>query len=57
MNVFEKASLFFTGLVYIVVGILILLYPRLLYYGVAAVFLLHGISSLIRAWQQKKQKD
>ena len=57
MNVFEKASLFFTGLVYIVVGILILLHPRLLYYGVAAVFLLHGISSLIRAWQQKKQKD
>lgn len=54
MNIYEKASLFFTGLVYVVAGILILIYPRLLYYGVAAVFLLHGISSLIRAWQQKK---
>jgi len=54
MKILEKASLFFTGLVYICVGVLILFYPKLLYYGVAAVFFIHGLASLGRAWQKKE---
>jgi len=56
MKFYEKASLFFSGLVYIGVGALILVFPRLLYYGVAAVFLVHGVSSLVRAWERKEKK-
>lgn len=56
MNIYEKASLLFTGLVYISVGILILVYPKFLYYGVAGVFMIHGISSLVRAWQKKETR-
>ncbi len=56
MNIYEKASLVFTGLIYIIVGILILIYPKFLYYGVAAVFMIHGISSLLRSWQRKEDK-
>lgn len=54
MKFYEKASFVFTGIVYICMGVLILLYPKFLYYWVAAVFLIHGISSLIRAWQKKE---
>lgn len=53
--IYEKASLFFTGLVYIFAGVMILFYPKLLYYLVAATFLIHGISSLARSGQ-KTQK-
>ena len=56
MKFYEKASLFFSGLVYISVGALILIIPKLLYYGVAAVFLVHGLSSLVRAWERKEKK-
>jgi len=52
MKIYEKASLFFTGLVYICVGTLILLYPKLLYYWVAVVFFIHGLSSLVRSLQK-----
>ncbi|MBS3819779.1 hypothetical protein KGY73_09795 [bacterium] len=53
MRIYEKASLVFTGLVYLCMAILILLYPKFLYYWVAAVFLVHGLSSLIRAWKEE----
>ena len=47
----ERASLTFTGIIYMFVGALILLYPQFLYYWVAGVFFIQGISSLVRAWQ------
>lgn len=53
-EVYEKASVIFTGLVYIGVGILILLHPRILYYGVAAVFIVHGVSALVQAWSRRR---
>ena len=46
----EKFSLTFTGIIYIIVGVLIILYPNFVYYWVAGVFLLQGLSSLVRAW-------
>ena len=48
----ERTSLVFMGLLYVVVGGLILAYPRFLYYWVAGAFIVHGASSLIRAWKQ-----
>lgn len=53
MKFYEKSSLFFTGFVYIIAGVLILIYPKFLYYGVAGVFLIHGLASFIRAWEKK----
>jgi len=53
MKTYEKASLFFTGVVYLCISGLILVYPKYLYYWVAGVFLIHGLSSLIRAVQKK----
>ncbi|GAB6138197.1 hypothetical protein [Halanaerobaculum tunisiense] len=49
----ERASLTFTGVIYMFVGGLILLYPQFLYYWVAGVFFIQGISSLVRAWQEE----
>ncbi len=48
----ERTSLVFMGVVYLGVGALILLFPRFLYYWVAGAFLIHGVSSLARAWQR-----
>ena len=48
----SKISLFFTGIIYLGVGILILLYPKLVYIWVSGGFLIHGLSSLIRAWKE-----
>ncbi|WP_248662010.1 hypothetical protein [Fuchsiella alkaliacetigena] len=48
----EKASLTFTGVIYLLVGVLILLYPQFLYYWVAGVFFIQGASSLVGAWQK-----
>jgi len=45
----EKLSLAFTGLVYLAAGIAILIYPRFLYYWVAAGFILGSISNFVRA--------
>ncbi|RLE12559.1 hypothetical protein DRJ04_05945 [Candidatus Aerophobetes bacterium] len=45
----EKVSLAFAGLVYLVAGIAILIYPRFLYYWVAAGFILGSVSHFIRA--------
>ncbi len=49
MKIYEKVSLIFTGIVYLAVGLLIIFYPELLYYGVAGVFFVQGISLLFRA--------
>jgi len=48
----ERTSLVFMGVIYLAVAALILLYPRFLYYWVAGAFVLHGVSSLVRAWQR-----
>ena len=45
----EKISLAFTGIIFITIGIIVLIYPELVYYLVAAGFLMQGISSLVRA--------
>ena len=45
----EKVSLAFTGLVYLGAGIAILIYPKFLYYWVAAGFILGSISHFVRA--------
>jgi len=45
-----KWSMIFSGLVYVLVGILILIYPHLVYYWVSGGFLIQGLSSLYRAW-------
>mgnify|MGYP005838377547 CR=1 FL=1 len=50
MKYIDKASKIFIGVVYIVVGFLILEWPRLLYYWVAGVFLILGLTSLFRAF-------
>ena len=50
-NKTERASLFFTGIIYLGVGALILLYPDFVYYWVAGVFFIQGVSSLIRSWK------
>ncbi len=50
MNISEKISFLFTGVAYIAVGFLILLRPQFLYYWVAAIFLIQGIVSFIRAF-------
>jgi hypothetical protein len=47
----ERASLFFTGIIYLGVGALILLYPDFVYYWVSGVFFIQGASSLIRSWR------
>ncbi|MGM0410765.1 MAG: hypothetical protein ACQEQF_08360, partial [Bacillota bacterium] len=46
----EKFSLTFIGLMYIIVGVLIILKPKFVYYWISGVFILQGISSLVRAW-------
>lgn len=46
----EKFSLTFIGLIYIIVGVLIILKPKFVYYWISGVFILQGISSLVRAW-------
>ncbi len=48
MKLHEKASLAFVGLVYVIMGILILRFPKFLYYWVAGVFIFHGVISLLR---------
>ncbi|MFT4312507.1 MAG: hypothetical protein ACMXYF_04730 [Candidatus Woesearchaeota archaeon] len=52
--IYEKISLFTIGLLYICAGVVILLWPNLLYYGVAAAFFIHGILALARIFLQNK---
>jgi uncharacterized membrane protein HdeD (DUF308 family) len=49
MKLYEKISLAFTGLVYMVAGIVIMLRPAFLYYWVAGLFFIQGVVSLVRA--------
>ncbi|UMZ74813.1 hypothetical protein [Natranaerofaba carboxydovora] len=55
-NKTHRASLVFTGVIYIAVGFLILLYPEFVYYWVAGGFFIQGAASLIRAWQNKEDE-
>jgi len=44
-----RASFVFSGIVYVAVGLLILVYPEFVYYWVAGGFFLQGITSFINA--------
>ncbi len=44
-----RISLLLTGLLYLAAGALMLFYHRLLVYWLAAAFLIHGVSSLVRS--------
>ena len=52
----HRASLVFTGFIYIAVGFLILMYPEFVYYWVAGGFFIQGVSSLVRAWQSREEE-
>ncbi len=52
----HRASMIFTGIIYIAVGFLILLYPEFVYYWVAGGFFIQGVSSLVRAWQSSEDE-
>ena len=53
----HRASLIFTGFIYIAVGLLILMYPEFVYYWVAGGFFIQGVASLVRAWQSKEEEE
>lgn len=53
MSKTERASLVFTGIAYLLVGLLILKFPRFVYYWVAGIFVIQGISSLVNAWRKQ----
>jgi len=48
----SKVSLVFSGLIYIIVGILIISNPELVYYWVAGGFFLQGLTKLVEAWKE-----
>ncbi len=54
MNNNERISYLFTGLAYLLVGILVLTQPRFLYYWIAGIFLIQGLVSLVRALFKEK---
>ena len=49
MDFSKKASRIFVGLLYIVMGVLILMYPGFFFYWVSIVFFVHGIFNIFRA--------
>lgn len=53
----HRASLIFTGFIYIAVGLLILMYPEFVYYWVAGGFFIQGVASLVSAWQNKEEEE
>lgn len=53
----EKASLIFTGIVFIIAGVLILRFPQFVYYWVAGGFIIQGAASLFRAWQRDESEN
>jgi uncharacterized membrane protein HdeD (DUF308 family) len=55
MKMYERLSFLFTGIAYIVVGILVITQPRFFYFWVAAIFLIQGIVSFIRAFSKTKE--
>ncbi|TYB30510.1 MAG: hypothetical protein FXF47_08875 [Candidatus Mcinerneyibacterium aminivorans] len=44
----EKIRVYFVGVAYLLVGIFILVYPRFVYYWIAGLFFLQGISLLVK---------
>lgn len=57
MKLNERVSFLFTGLAYLLVGILVITQPRFLYYWIAGIFLIQGIVSLIRAFLKKTEEE
>lgn len=53
----EKISFLFTGLAYIIVGVLVLTQPRFIYYWIAGIFLIQGLVSLFRAFMKSEKKS
>ena len=47
----SKITLIFSGLIYIVVGMLIISNPELVYYWVAGGFFLQGLTKFVEAWK------
>ncbi len=46
----ERISLAFTGIIFILIGFIVLIYPWTVYYWVAGGFIIQGISNLVRGW-------
>ena len=57
MKVNERISFLFTGLVYVLVGVLVLTQPRFIYYWIAGLFVIQGVVSLVRALFRTKSED
>ncbi len=53
----ERISFLFTGLAYILVGVLVITQPKFLYYWIAGIFMIQGIVSLVRAFLKKKDEE
>jgi len=47
----NKITLIFSGLIYIIVGMLIISNPELVYYWVAGGFFLQGLTKFVEAWK------
>ncbi|MFT4261237.1 MAG: hypothetical protein ACMXX9_02270 [Candidatus Woesearchaeota archaeon] len=45
---YEKSSTILLGILYLAAGFMILRWPELLYFGVAAIFFIHGALILIK---------
>lgn len=57
MKMQERISFLFTGIAYIVVGVLVVTQPRLFYYWIAGIFLLQGVASIIRGFVIKPEES
>jgi hypothetical protein len=55
MNKARRFSPVFIGIIYFIMGIMILVYPDLIYYWVAAGFFFQGISLLIRGFSNQSK--
>ncbi len=52
MKLADKMSWIFLGVLYIVAGIVIFRWPETLYYAVAAIFMIQGVVSFLRAFSE-----
>jgi hypothetical protein len=52
MKLRDKISLLLIGSLYVIMGVLILRFPKFLYYWVAGVFLVQGMVSLFRLFSK-----
>jgi hypothetical protein len=50
-NQTNKITLIFSGLIYVIVGMLIISNPELVYYWVAGGFFLQGLTKFVEAWK------